>query len=194
MADVMDSVGHVMDEQAKLLKQVQLPDSVIAAQQGVAFGSLRFGMSRKDVTSAMGDKQYGFIPIGNENCLMDLKYTGAGQLYQVLFNGDVVMANMIETRVQPSAENLRRVITAKYGPPALLRGYPQFFEYKPGVEFPLYRWRIGTKTIIVAVHEIPSGMQYEALLSIIDEPMAKMMELENSTNAQNSVSKAANQF
>lgn len=166
-------------------------DSAIIAQSKVVYGDLKFGATKeeydkvmKDLFQEVGDETYSFWPF----------YNSDKKLYMLGIEGFTQNANYLDNRVYDQMNNLKQVISEKYGEAEAIFPYPSIFDFTPGYINWTNLWSVGTKKIKVGVMEVSSGSEYRAVCRIYDEPMYEEMEKERETKSNEKKSGDANKF
>lgn len=170
---IADSLQQVqMLEREKFLAD-SLENAARVDQALTAFGEIKFGMSRDSVQAIMkrtlnqgrsktlGAYEYSFSPTFND----------AGQLYMLQLQTGSESSLQLESSVRAKVDNLKQIITTKYGEPKKSFGYPDDFAF---VETNLqwtHVWEFDTKTIKIGVAAETEGSRYKAICWIYDDPL-----------------------
>jgi hypothetical protein len=138
-----------------------------------AFGEIKFGMTWDTVQAIMGrtlDKgkskqlgayNYSFLPSFND----------AGQLYMLQLQAASESSLQLESSVRAKVENLKQIISTKYGDPKTSFGYPDDFAFVETQTQWTNIWEFDTKTIKIGVAAEPEGSRYKAICWIFDDPL-----------------------
>jgi len=165
-------------------------------QSLTAFGEIKFGMSRDTVKSIMkrtlkqgsgktlGAYEYSFSPVFND----------AGQLYMLKLQTASESSLQLESSVRAKVENLKQIITTKYGEPKKSFGYPDDFAFVETQTQWTAIWEFDTKTIKVGVSVETEGSRYKAICWICDDQL-RIKQLNNGKDLLKSkIEKAADDF
>lgn len=168
-----DSIQHVQ----QLAREKFLTDSLAKAERYnqaiTAFGEIKFGMTRDTVkaimkrtlrqgqSKALGAYDYSFSPTFND----------AGLLYMLQLQTASESSLQLESSVRAKMENLKQIITTKYGEPKKSFGYPDDFAFVETQTQWVHIWEFDTKTIKVGIAAETEGSRYKAICSIYDDPL-----------------------
>lgn len=191
-----DSILHVQ----QLEREKFLADSLAKAerinQAMTAFGQLKFGMSRDTVQAIMkrtlnqgrgktlGAYEYSFTPTFNDE----------GQLYMLQLQTASESSLQLESSVRAKVDNLKQIITAKYGEPTENKGYPDDFAFVENNLVWTTAWKFDTKTIKVGVAAETEGSRYKAVCRIYDDPLRIKQLNKGSDLLKSKIEKAAEDF
>ncbi len=153
-------------------------DSIATAQQGIAIGELKFGMSEKETNSVLKIMRKGSstYPVGNYEYLISPSFNSEGQLYRVRLKTPWEDASQIDIKVVPAMEDLISIIETKYGPAENRKRKLDFFDLDPNTMQIMGSWNVGTKGILVGAVEESSGSKYSAQAWIWDKPMQMVVD------------------
>lgn len=168
-----DSIQNVQ----KMIHEKFLADSLAQAEKLnkalTAFGEMKFGMNRDSVQAIMkrtlnqgkskvlGAYEYTFVPTFND----------AGQLYLLQLQSGSESALQLESSVRAKVDNLKQIISTKYGEPKKSFGFPDDFALVETNRQWTSIWEFDTKTIKIGVQAIPEGSRYMAVCQIYDDPL-----------------------
>jgi len=191
-----DSIQHVQ----MLEHERFIADSLVKVarldQAITAFGGLKFGMSRDTVQAIMkrtmkqgngktlGAYVYSFSPFFND----------AGQLYMLKLQTASESSLQLESSVRSKVENLKQIITTKYGEPKKSFGYPDDFAFVETQTQWTNIWEFDTKTIKVGVGAEPEGSRYKAICWIYDDPLRIKQLNKGKDLLKSKIEKAADDF
>jgi len=153
------------------IQKTTLPDSFITEQSQIAYASMRFGMSEKEVKKLPKKETEYFQTIGDHRYLLTPVYNNQGKLYMVTIKGYSKMATYLETEVNEEIKNLVEVISEKYGQPEYISSLPNVLELDPGYLRWMRKWNIGNKTIKIGAGEESSSSEYYSVCWIYDQKM-----------------------
>lgn len=77
----------------------------------------------------------------------------------------------LESSVRAKLENLKQIISVKYGEPKKSFGYPDDFAFVETQTQWVHIWEFDTKTIKIGVAAETEGSRYKAICSIYDDPL-----------------------
>lgn len=177
-----------------------LADSLAIAvrmdQAITAFGEIKFGMSRDSVQSVMkrtlnqgnsktlGAYQYFFSPSFND----------AGQLYMLQLQTASESSLQLESSVRAKVDNLKQIITTKYGEPKKSFGYPDDFAFVETQTQWTSIWEFDTKTIKIGIAAETEGSRYKAICWICDDPLRIKQMNKGQDLLKSKIEKAASDF
>lgn len=168
-----DSIQHVRQLEREKFQADSLAKAARLDRAMTAFGQLKFGMSRDSVQAIMkrtlnqgkskllGAYEYSVTPGFNDG----------GQLYMLQIQSGSESSLQLESSVRAKVDNLKQIISAKYGEPKKSFGYPDDFAFVETNKQWTNVWEFDTKTIKVGVQAIPEGSRYMAICQIYDDPL-----------------------
>jgi hypothetical protein len=188
-------------QQVQMLEREKfLADSLAKAERLniaiTAFGQLKFGMSRDSVQAVMkrtlnqgksktlGAYDYSFSP----------SYNDAGQLYMLQLQSGSESSLQLESSVRAKVDNLKQIISTKYGEPQKSFGYPDDFAFVETTTQWTTIWQIDTKTIKVGVAAETEGSRYKAVCWIYDDPLRVKQLNKGKDLLKSKIEKAASDF
>jgi len=197
----------VEKRKADSIQQVQLgehqkfmTDSLAKAaridQAMTAFGEIKFGMTRDTVEAIMkrtlspgqskilGAYNYSFSPVFN----------GAGQLYMLQLQTGSESSLQLESSVRAKVDNLKQIITTKYGEPQKSFGYPDDFAFVETQTQWTNSWVFDTKTIKIGVAAETEGSRYKAICWIYDDTLRVKQLNRGKDMLKSKIEKAASDF
>lgn len=170
----------------------------------IAFAETKFGMTTKEVlkTDIFKEDTYygnGIISKSSENKLGNYLYQiGAhfnnDSLWLILISSKSQTANYIDTDLLSSLNNLKDVIAEKYGEPDIINDAPDIFDFKPGFDYNMYRWKVGNKAIKIGMYELSSGSEYKVMCSIYYKPIYERLLNNNIETNRKQVKSDASKF
>ncbi len=191
-----DSIQQVMQLEREKFLADSLAKAARVDQALTAFGSIKFGMSRDTVQAIMkktlnqgtnkvlGAYEYSFSPSFNDE----------GQLYMLQIQTGSESSFQLESLVRAKVENLKQIITTKYGEPIKSFGYPDDFAFVEANLQWINIWEFDTKTIKIGVAAISEGSRYKAVCWIYDDPL-RVKQLNKGKNLLKAkIEKAASDF
>lgn len=165
-------------------------------QATTAFGALKFGMSRDTVQVVMQKMldQGRNKMLGAYNYSFNPRFNDEGQLYMLELQTASESSLQLESSVRSKVDNLKKIISTKYGNPMKSFGYPDDFAF---VETQIQWtdvWEFDTKTIKIGVAAETEGSRYKAICWIFDDPLrVKQLNRRNDQLNEN-IQKAATDF
>lgn len=147
----------------------------------LAYGGAKFGMSPDEVLQTdgfsggtksgenvrppsskrrVGNYDYDIVASFHEN-----------KLYLVSFSSAWQTAAFIEFDMLTVLNNLKDVITIRYGEPTHKYKMPNVMDFEPGVRRWVYLWEIEDKVISVGMRESNEGANYQAIMWIYNKPI-----------------------
>ncbi|MGN6477261.1 MAG: hypothetical protein ACTHKV_08545 [Flavipsychrobacter sp.] len=161
----------------------------IFKQQSIAFGKLKFGMTRKEYKKLPEKEKEYFQTIGDYEYTVEPFFDQDAKLYMVEIRSMSKDANYIDTDVKNSAENLHKVIAAKYSNDVYVGPYPTVLNFEAGYIKWMYSWTIGKKQIYVGAGEVQSGAEFYSVARIYDTDLYNAYN-EKQASKSNEVSKS----
>lgn len=184
----------------QLEREKFLADSLAKAarfdQAMTAFGEIKFGMSRDSVQSIMKRtlNQGVTKTLGAYNYSFSPSFNDAGQLYMLQLQSESESSLQLESSVRSKVDNLKQIITTKYGEPKKSFGYPDDFAFVETNTRWTTIWEFDTKTIKVGVAAIPEGSRYRAICWIFDDPLRVKQLNKGKDLLKSKIEKAASDF
>ena len=191
-----DSIQQVRLQEHEKLVADSLEKATRYDKAITAFGSLKFGMTRDTVKSIMkrtlqqgqnktlGVYVYSFSPVFND----------AGLLYMLQLQTASESSLQLESSVRAKVDNLKQIITAKYGEPKKSYGFPDDFAFVETQTQWIYIWEFDTKTIKIGVAAETEGSRFKAICSIYDDPL-RIKQMNKGQDLQKSkIEQAAEDF
>lgn len=191
-----DSIQRIQIMEHEQFIADSLAKSARLDQALTAFGEIKFGMSRDTVKSIMkrtlkqgsgktlGAYEYSFSPVFND----------AGQLYMLKLQTASESSLQLESSVRAKVENLKQIITTKYGEPKKSFSYPDDFAFVETQSQWTAIWEFDTKTIKVGVSVETEGSGYKAICWICDDPLRIKQLNKGKDLLKSKIEKAANDF
>lgn len=176
---IEDFVHKLTNETVSRINNSSKDDSVNKQQEKIAFGNLRFGMSKKEYDHLPKKDQDYFQKIGNYEYMMEPFFDDSNRLYMLQFTTVSKDANYIDTYVKSSAQNFNDVISAKYGSGELLNTFPSILEFQSGYIRWMYQWQIGNKIIKIGAGEVSSGSEFYSICWIYDNKLYDQQKLKD---------------
>ncbi|WP_286776714.1 hypothetical protein [Sphingobacterium sp. UBA2074] len=159
----------------------------------IVYGKIKFGITRKEYKKIMADP-YDRYSVGNYEYSFNPVFDKTGELYLLEISSFYENASKIETELNDSKNNLRDVISQKYGSPVEDYGNPDFFKFKPGYIQWQYKWDVYTKTILIGISEANSGSRYKTVMWIYDQPTKNRIDNEDKDKYKKNTLNDAKQF
>lgn len=168
-----DSIQQVRLQEREKIVADSLEMAARFNQAITAFGGIKFGMSRDTVRAIMkrtlkqgisktlGAYEYSFSPSFND----------AGQLYMLQLQSVSESSLQLESTVRAKVDNLKQIISTKYGEPKKSFGYPDDFAFVETQTQWTDIWEFETKTIKVGIASETEGSRFKAICSIYDDPL-----------------------
>lgn len=184
----------------QLEREKFLADSLSIAQRReqaiTAFGGIKFGMSKDTVKAIMektfqqgaskilGAYSYSFSPVFNNS----------GQLYMLQLQTAPESSLQLESTVMARVQNLKQIISAKYGEPQKSFAFPDDFAFVESNLQWTNIWKFDTKTIKIGVAAEPEGSLYKAVCWIYDDPIRVKQLNKGKDILLSKIEKAASDF
>lgn len=188
-------------QQVKMLEREKfLADSLEKAQRLElvmnAFGGIKFGMSRDTVMAIMKKtlNQGREKTLGAYNYSFTPKFTDEGLLYMLQLQTASESSLQLESSVRAKVDNLKQIITTKYGEPQKSFGYPDDFAFVETQTQWIHIWEIDTKTIKIGVSAETEGSRYKAVCSIQYDPLLVKQLNKGNDLLKSKIEKAASDF
>jgi len=188
-------------QQVKLLEHEKFhADSLAKAdrlnQAMTAFGELKFGMTRDTIQSLMRKNfdQGKSKLLGAYNYSFSPEFNDAGQLYMLQLQTASESSLQLESSVRAKVENLKQIISTKYGEPKKSFGYPDDFAFVETQIQWTNIWEFDTKTIKIGVASEPEGSRYKAICQIFDDPLRIKQMNRGKELLKSKIEKAATDF
>ncbi len=146
-----------------------------------AYGGARFGMSVAEVLQTegfSGGRADGDIvrPPSDKRRVGNFNYDivsnfHENRLYLVTFGSAWQTASFIEFDMVTMLNNLKDVITIRYGEPRMKYKMPSVLDFEPGALRWVYKWEIAEKVITIGMRESVEGANYQAVMWIYNKPI-----------------------
>lgn len=161
-----------------------------------AFGELKFGMMRDTVQSIMEKtfEQGKSKVLGAYNYSFAPSFNDAGQLYMLQLQTASESSLQLESSVRAKVDNLKQIITTKYGEPKKSFGYPDDFAFVETQIQWTNVWEFDTKTIKIGVAAETEGSRYKAICWIYDDPLRIKQMNRGEDLLKSKIEKAATNF
>lgn len=163
-----------LDEPADPAKEAEDPSLY-------AYGGAKFGMSTDEVLATEGFsggtlKGETLTAPSDKSRVGNYKYNitasfHENKLYLVSIASDWKTAADIEFDLVALLNNLRDVISLRYGNPTQKNKMPNVMDFEPGGFRWVYTWQTGDKLIKAGMHESSDGAKYQAVMWIYNQPM-----------------------
>jgi len=193
---IADSIQQVRLLEHQKFQADSLEKAARLNQAITAFGEIKFGMTRDTVQSIMGKTldQGKSKLLGAYNYSFTPSFNDAGQLYMLQLQTASESSLQLESSVRAKVDNLKQIITTKYGEPKKSFGYPDDFAFVETQIQWTNVWEFDTKTIKIGVAAETEGSRYKAICWIYDDPLRiKQMNRGNDLQ-QSKIEKAATDF
>jgi len=193
---IVDSIQQVRLLERQKFQADSLEMAARLNQAMTAFGEIKFGMSRDTVQSIM-EKTLGQGKsklLGSYNYSFSPSYNDAGQLYMLQLQTASESSLQLESSVRAKVDNLKQIITTKYGEPKKIFGYPDDFAFVETQIQWTNVWEFDTKTIKIGVEAIPEGSLYKAICWIYDDPLRIKQLNKGKDLLKSKIEKAATDF
>jgi len=193
---IADSIQKVRLLEREEFVADSLENAARLNQAMTAFGEIKFGMSRDTVQSIMGKTldqgkskllgayTYSFSPTFND----------VGQLYMLHLETASESSLQLESSVRAKVDNLKQIITTKYGEPKKSLGYPDDFAFVETQIQWTNVWKFDTKTIKIGVAAETEGSRYKAICWIYDDPLRIKQMNQGKDILKSKIEKAATDF
>ena len=170
---IADSTRQVRLQEREKLVADSLEKAARYDKAITAFGGIKFGMTRDTVQAIMKRtlKQGNSKMLGAYEYSFSPSYNDVGQLYKLQLQTASESSLQLESSVRAKVENLKQIITTKYGEPKKSFGYPDDFAFVETQTQWISIWEFDTKTIKVGVAAETEGSRYKAICWIYDDPM-----------------------
>ena len=193
---IADSIQQVRSLEREKFLADSLAKAARLNQAMTAFGEIKFGMTRDTVQSIMG-KTFGQGKsrlLGAYNYSFSPSFNDAGQLYMLQLQTASESSLQLESSVRAKMDNLKQIITTKYGEPKKSFGYPDDFAFVETQIQWTNVWEFDTKTIKIGVAAETEGSRYKAICWIYDDPL-RVKQMNRGTDLLKSkIEKAATDF
>ena len=168
-----DSIQQVRLLEREKFQADSLEKATRLNQALTAFGEIKFGMTRDTVQSIMGKTldQGKSKLLGAYSYSFSPSFNDAGQLYMLKLETASESSLQLESSVRNKVDNLKQIISTKYGEPKKSFGYPDDFAFVETQIQWTNVWEFDTKTIKIGVAAIPEGSLYKAICWIYDDPL-----------------------
>lgn len=165
-------------------------------QAMTAFGEIKFGMMRDTVQSIMGKTldQGKSKLLGAYNYSFSPSFNDAGQLYMLHLETASESSLQLESSVRAKVDNLKQIISTKYGDPKKSFGYPDDFAFVETQIQWTNVWEFDTKTIKIGVAAETEGSRYKAICWIYDDPLRIKQLNRGKDILKSKIEKAATDF
>lgn len=193
---IADSIQQVRLLEHEEFKADSLEKAVRLNQATTAFGELKFGMTSDTVQSIMGKTldQGKSKLLGAYNYSFTPSFNDAGQLYMLQLQTASESSLQLESSVRAKVDNLKQIITTKYGEPKKSLGYPDDFAFVETQIRWTHVWEFDTKTIKIGVAAETEGSRYKAVCWIYDDPLRIKQMNQGKDLKQSKIEKAATDF
>jgi len=193
---IADSLQQVRLLEREKFQEDSLKKAARLNQAMTAFGEIKFGMTRDTVQSIMrktfdqgkskvlGAYNYSFTPSFND----------AGQLYMIHLQTASESSLQLESSVRAKVDNLKQIISTKYGDPKKSYGYPDDFAFVETQIQWTNVWEFDTKTIKIGVAAETEGSRYKAICWIYDDPLRVKQMNRGKDLLKSKIEKAATDF
>jgi hypothetical protein len=193
---ISDSIQQVRLVEHIKLQADSLEKTTRLNQAMTAFGEIKFGMTRDTVQSIMRKTldQGKSKLLGAYNYSFSPGFNDAGQLYMLQLQTASESSLQLESSVRAKVDNLKQIISTKYGGPKKSFGYPDDFAFVETQIQWTNVWEFDTKTIKVGVEAETEGSRYKAVCWIYDDPL-RIKQMNRGTDLLKSkIEKAATDF
>jgi|GEM_PF-2541584 len=193
---IADSIQQVRLLEHEKFQADSLEKAVRFNQAMTAFGEIKFGMTRDTVQSIMKRtlNQGKSKMLGAYNYFFSPSFNDAGQLYMLQLQTVTESSLELESSVRAKADNLKQIITTKYGEPKKSFGYPDDFAFVETQIQWTNVWEFDTKTIKIGVAAEPEGSRYKAICWIFDDPLRIKQMNRGKDLLKSKIEKAATDF
>jgi len=193
---VADSIQHVRLLEHQKFQADSLEKAARLNQAMTAFGEIKFGMSSDTVQSIIGKTldQGKSKLLGAYNYIFSPSFNDAGQLYMLQLQTASESSLQLESSVRAKVDNLKQIITTKYGEPKKSFGYPDDFAFVETQIQWTNVWEFDTKTIKIGVAAETEGSRYKAICWIYDDPLRIKQMNQGKDILKSKIEKAATDF
>jgi hypothetical protein len=193
---IADSIQQVRLLEREKFQADSLEKATRLNQAMTAFGEIKFGMTRDTVQSIMGKTldQGKSKLLGAYNYSFTPSFNDAGQLYMLQLQTASESSLQLESSVRSKVDNLKQIITTKYGEPNKSFGYPDDFAFVETQIQWMNVWEFDTKTIKIGVAAETEGSRYKAICRIYDDPLRIKQMNQGKDILKSKIEKAATDF
>lgn len=193
---IADSIQQVRLLEREKFQADSLEKAAHLNQAMTAFGEIKFGMSSDTVQSIIGKTldQGKSKLLGAFNYTFSPSFNDAGQLYMLQLQTASESSLQLESSVRAKVDNLKQIITTKYGEPKESFGYPNDFAFVETQIQWTNVWEFDTKTIKIGVAAETEGSRYKAICWIYDDPLRIKQMNRGSNLLKSKIEKAATDF
>jgi len=193
---IADSLQQVRLLEREKFQADSLEKAARFNQAMTAFGEIKFGMTRDTVQSIMGKTldQGKSKLLGAYNYSFTPSFNDTGQLYMLQLQTASESSLQLESSVRAKVDNLKQIITTKYGEPKKSFGYPDDFAFVETQIQWTNIWEFDTKTIKVGVAAETEGSRYKAICWIYDDPLRIKQLNQGADLLKSKIEKAATNF
>lgn len=193
---IADSIQQVRLLEREKFQADSLEKADRLNQAMTAFGEIKFGMTRDTVQSIMGKTldQGKSKLLGAYNYSFSPSFNDAGQLYMLHLETASESSLQLESSVRAKVDNLKQIITTKYGEPKKSFGYPDDFAFIETQTQWTNVWEFDTKTIKIGVAAETEGSRYKAICWIYDDPLRIKQLNRGKDILKSKIEKAATDF
>ena len=191
-----DSIQQVRLLEHEKFQADSLEKAVRLNQAMTAFGEIKFGMTRDTVKSIMEKTldQGKSKMLGAYNYSFSPSFNDAGQLYMLQLKTASESSLQLESSVRAKVDNLKQIISTKYGEPKKSFGYPDDFAFVETQVQWTNVWEFDTKTIKIGIAAEPEGSRYKAICWIYDDPLRIKQLNRGKDILKSKIEKAATDF
>lgn len=193
---IADSIQQVKLLEREKFQADSLEKAARLNQAMTAFGEIKFGMMRDTVQSIMGKTldQGKSKLLGAYNYSFSPSFNDAGQLYMLHLETASESSLQLESSVRAKVDNLKQIISTKYGEPKKSFGYPDDFAFVETQIQWTNVWEFDTKTIKIGVAAETEGSRYKAICWIYDDPLRIKQMNRGKDILKSKIEKAATDF
>lgn len=193
---IADSIQQVKLLEREKFQADSLEKAARLNQAITAFGEIKFGMMRDTVQSIMGKTldQGKSKLLGAYNYSFSPSFNDAGQLYMLHLETASESSLQLESSVRAKVDNLKQIISTKYGEPKKSFGYPDDFAFVETQIQWTNVWEFDTKTIKIGVAAETEGSHYKAICWIYDDPLRIKQMNRGKDILKSKIEKAATDF
>lgn len=193
---IADSIQQVKLLERQKFQADSLEKAARLNQAMTAFGEIKFGMMRDTVQSIMGKTldQGKSKLLGAYNYSFSPSFNDAGQLYMLHLETASESSLQLESSVRAKVDNLKQIITTKYGEPKKSFVYPDDFAFVETQIQWTNVWEFDTKTIKIGVAAETEGSRYKAICWIYDDPLRIKQMNRGKDILKSKIEKAATDF
>lgn len=166
----------------------------IAKQEKIAFGSLQFGMTKREADAIPKKERQTFQTIGTYEYMVNPSFDYNGKLYRIELQSLSHDASYLNTDVEGSHDNLVDIIKKKYGDGTYIQPFPSILNFESGYIKWTHSWQVGNKIIKVGAGEQQTSAEFYSICWIYDTNLYDAKQARDEKKADTTKSKDASKF